>query len=401
MSKTVNTWIKRIEHWLFADLFRNDSVILNWCELKRCELILMLGMLLNGLCLLWKLIILAVPQLWQFSNLSLLKLQVSLNAVYFLILPILIGLCRHYRHNKNAEKVLPYVATLLFVMMLWRDAYIIGIFSPVTAVLTVSFIAIGLVLLNINVLMFNIFLSSIAFLMSATLTYFNILPYAPVFNFTESVPYENLFWIYSMLGLLFPVFSVCLGLMYLMLQQWREREAHYRRLSQIDSLTQVLNRRSINDLFEKMMQEQRRDEYALVLLDLDFFKHINDTYGHLTGDVVLKEISYTLKNTIRQQDIVGRYGGEEFILILKNCSQQEALDIVERCRQAILALEIQSYDGAMLEVTASFGVASYRTPNNIYEAIHQADDALYRAKAAGRNQIKLAKTASVLALPAH
>ena len=388
MSTTSTRFIRAFPRWMMPKQ-TDHSVILMWSDLRRCEFILWLGILLNAFCLSWKLVILALPSVWMYVDLDLVKYQLWFNSTYIVVLPVLIYLCRRLQGIGTARRYLPYICTLVFSAMMWRDAYIVGIFSPVTAVLGVSFIAIGLVLLNIKVLMFNIFLTCIAFIVAASLTYLGVLQYAPIFNFQEIMPYQNLFWIFSMVGLLFPVFSVCLSLMYLMLEQWREREAHFRRLSQIDGLTQVLNRRSINDVFEQLANDQRRKQAAIVLLDLDLFKEINDQYGHLTGDKVLQTVATTLGKHVRAEDLIGRYGGEEFILILQDCSQREAIEIAERCRNAIANLRLVSVNEEPLRLTASFGIALYRSPYNIYDVIHQADEALYLAKTTGRNQVQL------------
>ena len=148
-----------------------------------------------------------------------------------------------------------------------------------------------------------------------------------------------------------------------------------------------MNRRSIKACLEKLEHKPTKS-YALVLIDLDHFKQINDQYGHNKGDETLIQVSAALSQIIRDNDVVGRFGGEEFILILHQSSLAQAENIAERCRQAIQALHLLSNVGDIIKVTASFGVAFSSTNINPQKLLSQADKALYEAKACGRNQVK-------------
>lgn len=128
--------------------------------------------------------------------------------------------------------------------------------------------------------------------------------------------------------------------------------------------------------------------YAIVLLDLDHFKNINDQFGHHMGDTVLIAVSQKLGLHLRESDVVGRFGGEEFILILKQSSALKARQIAERCRAAIEDLVIQNENGRAIRITASFGIALATDKLKPQQLLDQADKALYAAKASGRNQIK-------------
>jgi two-component system, cell cycle response regulator len=123
-----------------------------------------------------------------------------------------------------------------------------------------------------------------------------------------------------------------------------------------------------------------------VLADLDHFKAINDTHGHAVGDAILRQTARRMTSALRKDDSIGRYGGEEFLIVLPGCDGDLAMPIAERVRASIAALEP---DGEVrLPVSVSLGVASTRTAREPVEALIQiADDALYRAKAAGRNRI--------------
>jgi diguanylate cyclase (GGDEF)-like protein len=154
-----------------------------------------------------------------------------------------------------------------------------------------------------------------------------------------------------------------------------------------DGLTGLLNRNSILDkLAEEISRSMRQDEPVAVLMaDLDRFKLVNDTYGHLAGDAVLREAARRLKAASRSYDAVGRYGGEEFLVVLPGCDGAQAMKQCERLREAI-ASEPFPIEGGSLTVTCSLGVASTdRTPSA--RLVHCADEALYQAKSGGRNRM--------------
>lgn len=153
-----------------------------------------------------------------------------------------------------------------------------------------------------------------------------------------------------------------------------------------DALTGVWNRRALFDLLERELYRSQRDRVpvTLVMIDMDHFKAINDTYGHQTGDDVLREAAGRILQAMRPYDFVGRYGGEEFLVVLPSCSPHNAVRRAEDFRLAIAERPVPTSRGP-LEVTCSLGVAYYDFVLLPQELIHRADAALYRAKAAGRN----------------
>jgi len=158
--------------------------------------------------------------------------------------------------------------------------------------------------------------------------------------------------------------------------------------SEVDSLTEIYNRRV---LMERLQQEWDRNlrsigAFSFIMADIDRFKRVNDTYGHPIGDVVLEKIAYILKHSIRSGDIVGRYGGEEFGIIMVNSTAEEACVASGRYRHAI-ELTVFKSKKEEFSVTVSFGVANSTGMNSVTELVSAADSALYKAKESGRNMV--------------
>ncbi len=170
-----------------------------------------------------------------------------------------------------------------------------------------------------------------------------------------------------------------------------------------DALTGVWNRPTIVEILERELARSEREASAagVILLDLDHFKNVNDSYGHFAGDAVLKEAALRLQSTVRPYDSIGRYGGEEFLVLLPGCDEQSTFGQAERLR-SYLAKELISASDTRVRVTASFGCTSAlpgRT-NTAEAFIRKADEALYLAKKLGRNRVELLSSAPELS-PRH
>jgi diguanylate cyclase (GGDEF)-like protein len=187
--------------------------------------------------------------------------------------------------------------------------------------------------------------------------------------------------------------------------QWQNKQSrdllHHLRLDQerlrlrarTDSLTGALGRAAMAQVLRQRFRA--RQQYAVIFADLDHFKSVNDRYGHQVGDVVLREVAQALAKACGPQDACGRYGGEEFLLVLGNAGNARALAVAENLREAIRCLNFSGSDGPE-RVTASFGVAVFN-PSGIEESehsiLHRADVALYQAKTEGRDRVVLASPA--------
>lgn len=155
-----------------------------------------------------------------------------------------------------------------------------------------------------------------------------------------------------------------------------------------DYLTGLLGRRLLNQIFKKYQEISKftGQTISIIIADIDYFKKINDTYGHLAGDVALKHFAQILKENLRKSDLVFRIGGEEFLILLPNTTLEEAAKIAENLR-AKLELTPLIYDGKTIKLTASFGVAQLKDGQLLNQLIEEADKKLYTAKREGRNKV--------------
>lgn len=168
----------------------------------------------------------------------------------------------------------------------------------------------------------------------------------------------------------------------------RRHQASTEALATLDSLTGLPNRRSFDLLAAQALHEAQRDSGPLValLIDLDHFKALNDTHGHLAGDEVLRQFANVLQGSLRQSDILCRWGGEEFIVLLREAEGRQAIEVAEKIRRRTEQLTF-SYEEQPLRLTTSIGLSSLQPGDTLHALLTRADRALYRAKQAGRNRV--------------
>ena len=175
------------------------------------------------------------------------------------------------------------------------------------------------------------------------------------------------------------------------LQQAKADREKLERLATFDSLTGLYNRRAVLGRLDELINLANRykEDFSLSMLDIDHFKKVNDHYGHLTGDEVLEEIAVLIRRNIRETDIVGRYGGEEFIIILPKTNLASAWVVAERLRSIIEKTEMKDSVGNVFAITVSQGLAGWERDEDAASLISRADEALYKAKEKGRNRVQI------------
>jgi two-component system, cell cycle response regulator len=176
------------------------------------------------------------------------------------------------------------------------------------------------------------------------------------------------------------------------LEMTRADNRRLEELATTDPLTKVLNRRALLDRLMAELDRARRfgSSFSLLLFDVDHFKRINDTAGHLAGDAVLRQLGSLLEEAVRKVDIVARYGGEEFVAILPQTAPEGGVIFAERLRERIAVHPFHIGGESPVHLTVSIGIASFPSPRvaSTEDLFARADEALYRAKSGGRNQVR-------------
>ncbi|MFP5430673.1 MAG: GGDEF domain-containing protein [Gammaproteobacteria bacterium] len=293
--------------------------------------------------------------------------------------------------QRDPDAIGPAIITVyLFGAPMMVMAVLNGIHSIVTGILLASAPIFGLILFNNR----HVYIATVLNWMGIILIGIGVnlgwLPDAPLYLKTFASVADSQLWLLIQVLIGLPSSFMMLLIVIALLHGLRQREQKILELSRRDGLTGVWNRRYLMERLEHELAVARRSQrpLSLILLDLDHFKHINDRYGHATGDRVLIEAARTLQGCIRDIDHLGRYGGEEFVVLLPFCDTDMAVAIAERCRRHIESLAIR-HEGEAIPVTSSFGVTTLPVgATSTGEALtHSADLGLYRAKAEGRNRV--------------
>jgi diguanylate cyclase (GGDEF)-like protein len=376
------------KRWGFK-LSWEHHIVVNWTILKKSILLLILAAFMNLFWISWDIFVLLNTQYYEWVHLNLVRSQLWTSLLMLVVLLLLIIPCHLFKEQLWAQSILPILSVQVFTAMLCHNSYLVGSFSPATMVGYVSVVGVGLVLFDRRMVYCALIPATFALLLCNYLSMIGVLTYAPLFNMQRLNEVSmHPFWVGSMMFFLLPIMLACLFLFEILLTQWRTREMTIQILSRLDPLTNVLNRRSIGSYLEKLHQ-QPEPLYSIILLDLDHFKSINDHFGHSMGDQVLVQVAKCLANNLRDQDIIGRFGGEEFILLLPNTTTAQAQNVAERCRLAVSQLRFITEHKQEFVVSASFGISSSLSADEPHLIISQADQALYAVKAGGRNQVRI------------
>ncbi len=175
---------------------------------------------------------------------------------------------------------------------------------------------------------------------------------------------------------------------------WQENKKLAHQVS-TDSLTNVLNRRGFFTMATQMAHLAHRQgtTSGIMMMDIDDFKHVNDTYGHQTGDIVLKNVAQVIKTTSRVSDIIGRYGGEEFCVFVPDVEAGTLFEMAERIREAVLNSKPNNIP-VTISIGTVYGKISINAPEDLYKMLQQADENLYTAKNEGKNRVIMSETPS-------
>lgn len=381
-----------IRHKTLVDMYGNP---LEWTAGTKAVLLLCFTLLLHTQYFLW-----AYYQVSNYApalNQTYVNTQyindnlVYLNSILLMTLGILcltVVLRKYYPNSEIHE----HVATQYFALTMLMGGYAIGTLTMATGVVLAGAPVLGFILFNRRAVLGALIISIICHSVVSASSSLSIIPYAPVVErFQETDGALSRFWLEAMYYFVTPHLIAITVMAYHVLSRWRQRENEVRLLSLTDPLTLLSNRRSIlSSLNQEYERSQRHGtSFSLLLVDLDHFKHVNDTWGHPAGDQVLVETAKALKDSVRLNDHVGRYGGEEFLVILPDTDTDGAYQLAERCRQRLEGLVINIPDAPTLKITASIGLFCNEIDRSTTagQMLHHADVALYKAKESGRNQV--------------
>ncbi len=286
------------------------------------------------------------------------------------------------------------VAIQFWFVCYFLDIYAIGPFSSPFALLLLLFPVLGFIMFDRRPVALGLASFAVLLVASTALERMSWLPYAPLLGappFVDGRLYTT--WILSLGAIPLLASALILAIFAFVVSEWRDREQQLKELCKTDYLTGVHNRRSFMERADLEFSRAQRYGSALsvVMVDVDYFKRVNDSYGHGVGDEVLKLVANILASALRRHDVVARYGGEEFALLLAETRAEPARVLAERCRCRIEAAALE-VAGVAVRVTASVGIAAYPRPGveRVSQLIDRADEALYQAKEAGRNRVAIA-----------
>ncbi len=301
------------------------------------------------------------------------------------------------KHNPDT-KLLPVLVVQVYSITGASFVLVLGIFHSAGWILLMGGVVVGFFLFGRAVTAFGILTFAIFFAILVVAAYNgrggNIL------HATQQPPLGTSAWgsWFTRMAISTAVFgTILLALVAYIVSLLRDRETRLEILSKTDDLTNVTNRRYFMEVVSAEFTRAGRYDtpVSLVMVDLDFFKKVNDTYGHLAGDSVLAGVARVMQDSVRDSDVVARYGGEEFVLLLPNTDLTGAAELAERCRSLIAESQF-AYPNGTVSITASMGVASYPSDEmkSVDDLLSAADGAMYDAKRSGRDRVLVANASS-------
>lgn len=372
-------------------LRKHLSAALEWSSVDKGLILLVMIIPIYGQYFLWSLYVLSRPDRERLVNVYL-TIEVMKIEIAFMIMGAITLFLGLYLRKKNPHGLFFQHLTLhFFSLTLVAMSYTIGTASFCAGLVLLGAPVFGFILLDRKAVWGATITALIVLLGLSYATAYGFIPYAPVM--VPAIDHASiLFWMNSVFFFAAPFFILIIVMADQMLMWWREREDKIRHMSRTDALTGIHNRMSILSILDREIARAERTKASLsmVILDLDHFKKVNDVWGHPTGDLVLKTAAKVLKHNIREIDALGRYGGEEFVIVLPGADPLEAQKIIERCRVKLSEAEIRSDNQSLIKVTASFGLVSVNGHTiESHTLIKTADEALYLAKHSGRNRIEI------------
>lgn len=370
-------------------LIRRFDNILDWTPVQRSVLLLSVLAFVFTQYLLLHIYFLLNPSLYV--DPAVLERTTKWHVLLVISSIVLIKFAKSVNHSPRAQLIVPYICTLYYSVTLVALGYLIGLLTASAGMVMVGAPLLGMVLLGQRVVYVSMAFALLLVFVVSLLTAFNYIPYAPLFvpEFWIA-PEARMALFTSVLFFSAPHFVFIVAFADLILRQRKQRDLLIERLSLTDSLTGIANRRAIVEFLQEhlTLAQRKQRPIAVLIADLDHFKLINDRHGHLVGDQALRLSTQCFLHAIRESDRLGRYGGEEFLIVFPQTRLDEALDIAERCRQQLTEVELYSDTQQPVPLTASFGVYGVDDGQiDMDTLVRIADQNMYRAKQSGRNRV--------------
>lgn len=372
---------------------RYNRKIFEWSTLGKSQFLLFLSLGLMSFNLSALQIMCHIDLFNKELNITQTQHAVMVGVIYCLSC-LLLGILGWGLPNKKRSMAVYLYSHVSLAVYNFGNVLLMLMYGLLTMLMGVSFsggLILGLILLGHKKTVFSLCFLIVSTAASFYAYQFGHIQYAYVM--AEAETNNNLTWTVLIILNTMP-HIVCL--LYFAAQStdaWRERERNIVNLSMLDPMTQCYNRRYLMEQAEEQIAHclSSGESISVIMTDIDYFKKVNDSFGHEVGDQVIQYIARVLKDNIRRVDILSRYGGEEFCILMRNCNQDTAKLISERCRIQVQYTPLET-DDQSIPLTASFGVITV-TDEEIkehqlsgYDLISYADRALYQAKKSGRNK---------------
>lgn len=295
-------------------------------------------------------------------------------------------------HSDKQKTLYMYVCMAIYVIGNALIILMFGALSMASGILLAGAPIVGWILFDKHGVFYATVIGTVIVMAGFWLAFFGVIPFVLMIDESHGI-YSNLSYNAAMFCAVFPHTISLLYLAHQAIFQWKSREAHVNHLAHTDSLTKVANRRQIDQLLLNAIAENE-SWVSVLMFDVDHFKVINDNFGHGAGDEILNQVIVAIKSAVRQKDEIGRFGGDEFMVVLPNTNKQTASEVAQRCLDAVRITAIK-YQNNALTVTVSIGLQTATFSKDDVEIIadtliNDADAALYRAKSLGRNRLVVA-----------
>lgn len=362
---------------------------LKYSEIASLLMVILLAQLLTYLV--WGLACVSHPIYQHYIRPDVVWSVLTFYGVTAIFATVWLSLCMSYRFEERWQIHLCVGALLIYFGTMLYAGYITGLLTLSLGVVLAGTPMIGLFLFPAMMVLWSVL--GIGVVLTG-LTYISVagyLPYAPLFqeqSISESADY-GVFYFWSQIYFVLPFLLILGGVGHQFLQRWKALQEHVYHLKQIDHLTGLHHRHAAYQHLEMLLRRDAKTPFALALLDLDQFAQLNQKHGHAIADRMLQHSASTLRQGLRSEDFVARFGADEFLIVFDGVTCRTALSVAERCRQLIYTHHLYLPNGDYLRQSSTIGVictqsGSEKTVDQILDDIQQA---LKQAKAYGRNRV--------------